>query len=145
LYLFDIKEKGAMRADHLFQQAGIYAIVSRTARRFYIGQAPVSLESRFRQHAADLAARRHFCAALQADCDRYGDDDIVFGVIAAVPEDIPDVSLLFCYERLSILHYATIGGGVYNATRLPTDLKAARKRAQTVLIARQNAWLENGY
>lgn len=64
---------------------GIYTITSPSGRQ-YVGSA-VSFKRRWRLHLYLLRAGRHHCPPLQRAFKKYGEENMVFGIVALVPRE----------------------------------------------------------
>lgn len=68
-------------------RSGIYYIVCRTSKKYYVGSA-VNIWNRWIHHRAALRRGKHDNGRLQNAWNKYGEDDFYFGVIEFIPSHL---------------------------------------------------------
>ena len=75
-----------MHCTNIPKSSGIYHILSKETDRQYVGSS-INLRRRKKEHFEELSKGTHYNSFLQRHVNKYGADDLKFGIIELCPRD----------------------------------------------------------
>ena len=80
-FLMKISFTCVIRNDGLLIEGGLYKIVNKSNRHWYVGSTKINLAKRFRRHRGLLRKNRHPNNHLQNAYNKYGEDNFIFVIL----------------------------------------------------------------
>ena len=103
-YFIDMKVTSFIKTDVPYNTSGIYVILSSINNNGYVGSAS-NLKLRKYQHFKSLEEKRHINHYIQHHYNKYGKNDIWFGIIESVPRLLDEDIELFKIRLLAKEQY----------------------------------------